>query len=237
MLEYVQNADTKLRRTRSYVWYVVSLLARLNSVLRGTNADVFKTLLYHYRPAPAKVIDVTCGEKHFWDKIKPSLGNATLDGGKGYVVVYSDIRPIGDFQVDYRFILDKYPELEDQFDVVVYDPPYTELTLRVNGVEKWLNNNRYGMDKFKAEMTLSDSHFQLFVKQAWRLLKSDGILIVKLQDTANWWHFRFWENMKPLSLVALHIHDLEQNWAENVMVKNAKMPIPLHAYWFILEKY
>jgi len=228
--------DTKLRKTRSYVWYVVNLLARLKSILNGSNAEVFQQLLAFYLPPPAKIIDVTCGEKHFWDLIKPSLGNATLTGEKGYIAMFSDIRPIGDLQTDYRFILAKYPELEGQFNGVIFDPPYTELTLRVNGVEKWLDNNRYGMDKFKADMTLSDEHFRLFVKQAYRLLNGKGIVIVKLQDTANWWHFRLWDNIRPFTLEALYIHDLGQNWAENVEVKNARKPIPMHAYWFILVK-
>lgn len=211
-------------------------MARLRSILTGSNAEVFKKLLLFYKPPPAKVIDVTCGYKHFWDNLKGSINTMTLDGNKGYEVIFTDIRPIGDYQVDYRFILKKFPEWEGKFDVVVFDPPYTSLTLRVNGVEKWLKGERYGMDGDRGSTSLTEEHFRLFIKQAYRLLKRDGIVIAKLQDTVNWWHFKFYNNIEPFKLEALYIHDLGQNWAENVDVKNAKKPIPIHAYWFILVK-
>jgi hypothetical protein len=37
-------------------------------------------------------------------------------------------------------------------------------------------------------------------------------------------------------LEATYIHDLGQNWAENVEVKNARKPIPLHAIWMVFKK-
>lgn len=211
-------------------------MSRLPSILKGTNAEVFKKLLLYYKPPPAKVIDVTCGYRHFWTLLKPSINTLTLHQTKGYEVVFNDIRPIGDYQYDYREILKHKPEWEGVFDAVVYDPPYTDLTLKVEGVDRWIKGDRYGTDSFKQEETLSEEHFQQFAKQAYRLLKSDGVVIAKLQDTVNWWHFKFYNNIKPLKLEALYIHDLGSNWAEYVEVKNARKPIPKHAYWFILVK-
>jgi hypothetical protein len=209
---------------------------RLKSILKGTNAEVFKTLLLYYRPPPAWILDCTCGYKHFWDEMIGIYDTVTLDGKPPYKIIFTDIRPIGDYQVDYRFILDKFPDWEGKFDVVVYDPPYTELRLKVNGVKKWLKNDRYASDNFKDGISLSENHFKLFIKQAYRLTKRSGIVIAKLQDTVNWWHFKFYNCISPFRLEALYIHDLGQNWAENVEVKNAKKPIPIHAYWFILVK-
>jgi hypothetical protein len=189
-------------------------------------------------------LDCTCGYKHFWDNLKGSINTKTLLDGSwntitksfSYEVVFTDIRPIGDYQVDYRKILDKFPDWAGSFDVVVYDPPYTELTFRVNGVEKWLKKDRYALDNFKDTVSLSEDHFKKFINQAYRLTNSHGIVIAKLQDTVNLWHFKFFNSIKPFELEALYIHDLGQNWAENVEVKYTKKPIPVHAYWFILVK-
>jgi len=211
-------------------------MARLKSILTGSNAEVFKQLLYYYRKPPARIIDVTCGEKHFWDYLKSSLKSQTLDNFGTYDVIFSDIRPLGDIQEDYRYIFDRHPEFKFDFDVIVFDPPYVPLTLRVDGVDKWLGEKeRYGMDK-KQEQLLTKDDLRRFVVQAYMMLKPDGVVIVKLQDTVNLWHFKFWEVLRPFELEALYIHDLGQNWAENVEIKNARKPIPVHAYWFILKK-
>lgn len=211
-------------------------MKRLKSILNGTNAEVFKTLLLYYKPPPATIIDVTCGHKHFWTLLNPMINTATLDGRGSYKVVFSDIRPIGDIQADYRKILDLYPELEGRFDVVVYDPPYTEVSIVVNGYKRWNPSERYATNQFEGDTALTEDHIRAFIKQAYRLLKSDGIVIAKLQDTVNWWHFTFYNNIKPFKLEALYIQNLGQNWAEHVEVRGVKKPIPIHAYWFILTK-
>lgn len=211
-------------------------MARLRSILTGSNSEVFKQLLLFYKPPPARIIDVTCGYKHFWDFLKSYIGTNTLDGTSCYTVIFSDKRPIGDLQEDYRVIADKHPEFNHSFDVIVFDPPYVPLTLKVNGIEKWIGEEeRYAMNHTQEEL-LTKSDLRKFTVQAFQILKPDGVVIVKLQDTVNWWHFKFWEVIYPFELEALYIHNLEQNWAENVEVKNAKKPIPLHAYWFILKK-
>jgi len=211
-------------------------MTRLRSILSGSNAEIFKTLLMFYKTPPCRVIDVTCGYKHFWDLTKSSVNTQDLFGLPAYQVTFSDIRPIGDIQEDYRFIADRHPEFHLAFDVVVFDPPYTPLTLRVDGVDAWLGEKeRYGMEHKQADLLTKDS-LRRFAVQAFQMLKKDGIAIIKLQDTVNWWHFKFWEVIHPFELEALYIHNLGQNWAENVEVKDAKKPIPIHAYWFILKK-
>jgi hypothetical protein len=211
-------------------------MPRLRSILSGSNAEVFKNLLMFYKKPPARIIDVTCGQKHFWDLMKGSINQPDLFGIAGYSVTFSDERPIGDMQEDYRFISDKHPEFRFAFDVIVFDPPYVPLSLKVDGVDKWIGEeDRYGM-AHKQEELLTKDDLRRFVVQAYMMLKPDGVVIVKLQDTVNFWHFKFWEVIHPFELEALYIHDLGQNWAENVEVKNAKKPIPVHAYWFILTK-
>jgi len=211
-------------------------MVRLKSILTGGNAEVFKNLIFYYKPAPARIIDVTCGYKHFWDYLKSSLKNQTLDGFGTYDVIFSDIRPIGDIQADYRTILDDHPEFKLDFDAIIFDPPYVPLTLKVDGVDKWLGKKeRYGMEHTQEQLLTKDD-LRRFVVQAYMMLKPDGVVFVKLQDTVNFWHFKFWDVLSPFTLEALYIHDLGQNWAENVEVKNARKPIPVHAYWFILTK-
>lgn len=211
-------------------------MARLKSILSGSNADVFQQLLTYYKQPPAKIIDVTCGYKHFWDNLKGGINTVDLFGKPTYQVTFSDIRPIGDIQCDYREIANKHPEFRYKFDMVVFDPPYVPLTLKVDGVEKWLGKEeRYGMEHAQDQL-LTKPDLKFFINQAYQITKPDGIVITKLQDTANFWHFKFWEVSPPFILEALYIHNLGQNWAENVEVKNAKKPIPIHAYWFILKK-
>lgn len=203
--------------------------SRLNSILRGSNGQVFRTILTYYKPEPCWVLDCTTGYKHFWDELAVNTSTLGVNAlRESYKVVFSDRRRIADIQADYRWM----PLKDHSVDVVVYDPPYVPITLKVNGYEKWLEGDRYATDEPK----IDENMMQMWAKEAYRVAKRGGIAIVKLQDTVNFWHFKFYNRCRPWEVEALYIHDLERNWAENVVVKNARKPIPLHAYWFVLAK-
>jgi hypothetical protein len=218
----------------------------LDSVIFGDNAEVFTKLITFYKPPPAKVIDVTCGYKRFWAKLLPSISSTGLiSPNQNYDVVFSDIRPLGDIQADYRTIADEHPELVNKFDVVVFDPPYVNSANMIKvatGYKRWMNMDSengsiYAIETEYGELT--PEHMLKFLYQAYKLLKPGGIVIAKLQDTINWWHFKFYEKIEQFGLfelTALYIQYFGKNFMRHINAENRKKPAPVHAYWFILTK-
>jgi hypothetical protein len=249
-------------------------MPRLNSILRGTNPEVFAKLLNFYIPPPATIWDCTCGYRHFWENvltenhtltqvlaedmnyktepITASLGiehyfsaqtsestpqlladlmpgtYKTYKTAESYNVIYSDKRKIGDVQCSYT----KLPVRPRCLDCVVFDPPYVQITLKTKGMETYLKKDRYDTD----QPDIAEEYLKEWAITAFESLKPSGYAIVKLQDTVENWHYKMYNARYKFDLEATYIHDLGQNWAENVEVKNARKPIPLHAIWMVFKK-
>lgn len=178
---------------------------KLPSILRGTKAEVFKKILLKHMPPPALILDATCGYKHFWDELWYAVNTITLAGEEAYTVIFNDIRPLGHIVSDYR----KLPFKENTFDCIVFDPPYTKMHEEVTGYKKWLKGDRFGLNNVD---DFTDSDFQEFAKQAYLVTKSKGIVIVKIQDTGDLWHFKAPKLMQPFKLKTYYIHDFQTNW-------------------------
>ena len=200
----------------------------LPSVIKGANKEVFKKILLHYKPPPARVLDCTCGYKHFWDDLWSIVNTKTLWGEDGYEVIFSDIRPLGHIVADYRYL----PFKESVFDVIVYDPPWTDMIDGVSGYKKWLKGDRFG-DLTKP---IDEDDIRQFVKQAYLLTKSDGIVIFKIQDTGDWWSFKAYELIKPFNLLAYHIMLFDATWRSYKDYETLSKPAQTHSFFLILGK-
>ena len=156
----------------------------------------------------------------------------TYRHAESYRVIFSDRRrlkkPPVDVQADYRLL----PIRERWADCIVFDPPYVKITLKTKGMESYLKGDRYATD----DGDIEEKYLKDWAITAYESLRLGGFAIVKLQDTVQNWHYKMYDNRYKFDLEATYIHDLGQNWAENVEVKNARKPIPMHAIWMVFKK-
>ena len=144
----------------------------------GGNADVFPQILSLHVPQGAVVADVTWGKGVFWRNVPEGL----------YDIKATDIS----MGVDCRDL----PYADRSVDCVVLDPPYMEGFYRKSPAHKAgsgshrsfrsaysngneVNNKFKGTSKWHGAVT--DMYF-LAGREAFRILKDKGILIVKCQD-------------------------------------------------------
>ncbi len=141
----------------------------------GGNADVFPRILALHVPRGSKVADITWGQGVFWKRVPT----------EDYDVIGSDLKT----GVDCR----KLPYKDEEFDCVVFDPPYMEGFFRKSeghlggsgthsAFRRAYSNGEAtteGGPKWHAAVV------DLYVKggkEAARVLKKNGIFIVKCQD-------------------------------------------------------
>jgi hypothetical protein len=134
----------------------------------GTNAEVFPNILNLFVSPKTIIADVTFGKGVFWKNVVP---------GK-YELLKSDLKQ----GVDARAL----PYSDASIGCVVFDPPYmhtpggTAHEGHQNFESYYKNNNPNGTDK-KYHDAVLDLYFRAGA-EAWRVLKYDGIYIVKCQD-------------------------------------------------------
>lgn len=137
------------------------------SAYLGTNDEVFPHILCLYVPKGSVVADVTFGQGVFWRRVPEDA----------YRLKPSDLAT----GIDCR----ELPYQAASIDCVVFDPPYMHTpggTAHVEhqNYEAYYRNNRAGSDKKYHEAVL-DLYFSA-AREAWRVLRSGGIYIVKCQD-------------------------------------------------------
>lgn len=141
----------------------------------GNNADIFAEILRLHVPKGARVIDVTWGKGVFWQKVPQdhySLTKADISMG-----------------VDCR----KLPYPDRSFDCVVFDPPYMEGLFRKSPShmagsgshsafrKAYSNGQPIEETSPKWHAAVTDLYFK-GGREACRVLRPNGILIVKCQD-------------------------------------------------------
>ena len=124
----------------------------------GSNADLFPYVLSLYVSPGASVIDVTYGKGVFWKRVPDQKYNLTA----------ADIQRGIDFTA--------LPYADEEFDAVVFDPPYMN---GGSGVKESLNDcyKNSGVGSYEAV-------YRLYIKgilEAHRVLKKKGVLIIKCQ--------------------------------------------------------
>jgi tRNA G10 N-methylase Trm11 len=136
---------------------------------QGVNADVFPHVLALYVPHGSQIADVTYGRGAFWKAI-PS---------RQYHVVASDVTT----GVDCR----QLPYADASFDCVVLDPPYmhtpggTAHVAHQNFEQYYQNNGTGNSTGAKYHEAVLELYFAAS-REAWRVLRPGGILILKCQD-------------------------------------------------------
>lgn len=144
------------------------------SAYTGVNAEIFPKILDLHVEHGASIADVTYGKGIFWKNVNP----------KKYRLTPSDIQT----GVDCR----KLPYRNESFDCVVLDPPYMEGLFRRsknhlagNGTYKAFrqtySNGEASNGAVKYHAAVLDLYFKAG-QEAFRVLKQEGILIVKCQD-------------------------------------------------------
>lgn len=135
----------------------------------GLNEEIFPRVLELYVSRGSKVADVTFGKGAFWRRVPP----------ESYEVVASDIST----GVDCR----KLPYKPETFDCVVLDPPYmhTPGGTAHEGHQNFENYYRNNGTGNRTELKYHEAVLDLYFKaglEAKRVLKANGIFIVKCQD-------------------------------------------------------
>lgn len=164
--------ETKNKKRRSPKGRTTSDLVLSAHV--GTNAEVFPTILSLHVPKGAKVADVTYGKGIFWKEIREN----------DYDVLATDIKT----GVDCRDL----PYEDATIDCVVLDPPYMEGLFRRNenhlagaGNYAAFRNTYSNGEKTEKGPKYHEAVLDLYFKagaEAYRVLKDNGVLIVKCQD-------------------------------------------------------
>lgn len=140
----------------------------------GGNADIFPKILSLHVTEGSKIADVTYGGGVFWRNVNVSK----------YILVASDIAD----GIDCRAL----PYEKESFDALVLDPPYMEGLLRNNQNHKagngkfssfrnYYSNGNETNDGPKWHAAVTDLYYKAG-QEACRVLKENGILIVKCQD-------------------------------------------------------
>ena len=174
----LENLDSKSSKKRIQGGVTTSDL--LMSAYNDLNENVFPQILNLHVPKGSKIADVTWGKGVFWKKVPKNQ----------YEVLPSDIA----MGIDCRDL----PYENESLDCIVLDPPYMEGFYRKknshkagsgthsafskaysNGDEKNGDSQNNGTKKWHAAVT--DMYFKAGL-EAHRVLKKNGILIVKCQD-------------------------------------------------------
>lgn len=166
------------------------------SARQATNDEVFPDILKLYLPEGSLVADVTYGKGVFWKQVPKG----------SYDVRATDVRT----GVDCR----KLPYGDTTFDCVVFDPPYMHTpggTAHQNhqNFELYYYNNATENGSKKYHEAVLDLYFK-GAREAHRVLKSDGIYIVKCQDEvcANQQRLTHVELINELTQIGLVVEDL-----------------------------
>lgn len=157
------------------------------SAHEGRNAELFPNVLDLHVPVGSKIADVTYGKGVFWKQVPRDA----------YEVYGSDLdsekSPTGE-SVDCREAYDYWNDRDEiPFDCVVLDPPYAEGFFRRNKAMMAGNGSRSSFGDAYSNGEVMDTNgskyhqavFDLYCQagvEAKRMLKDDGVFIVKVQD-------------------------------------------------------
>lgn len=158
---------------------------------QGHNAELFSDIMNLYVPKGASVLDATWGRGKMWDKVAP----------KSYRVTKNDLHnPNLDMQADFR----RLPVENFTFDAEVLDPPYAQHGTPM----KPSIANPYGCDQrgptSEREML---EWYRSGAKEAYRVLKPGGTLIIKTQDAVESGK-QVWKHAELLNLPGFQCEDL-----------------------------
>jgi hypothetical protein len=196
------------------------------SVWHGSDADLLEKMLAFYpRRRPRKILDATVNARQFW------LGSTRK-------VIGLDIDPR--FKPDVVGDNQDMPFGDNQFDVVVYDPPHVP---NQGKTEKDFRT-RYGLVlKSGRRRGFNLNHlYRPFAYEAFRVLRKDGHLFCKIIDYIHhhkyqWAHVEFMKAAVEAGLVAIDcIVKVRKHPIVDPKWKKAHHSRRHHCYWLVFRK-
>lgn len=200
----------------------------------GNSADIFPLILDLHVPPGSVVADVTYGSGIFWQKVPRSK----------YVLRPSDWKT----GIDCRHL----PYESASIDAVVLDPPYMEGLFRATGREMAGAGNYAAFRQTystgeptdegpKYHQAVLDLYFQAG-REAHRVLKPNGVLIVKCQDevSANIQHLTHVEIINEYERIGFYTKDLfvlvRPNRPAVSRIKRQQHARKNHSYFLVFVK-
>lgn len=199
----------------------------LASVWYGDDAELLELMLDFYPKNPPKdILDATVNEGRFWRESMRHIVGMDID---------PKVQP--DIIADNRDM----PCEDECFDVVVYDPPH----IPNQGKDKSKDfNDRFGLVvKSPAECGYNLTHtFRPFLKEAYRVLRKDGMLFCKIADYVHghrfqWAHVEVVVAAREIGFTACDcIVKVRKGPITDPRWKKAHHARRQHCYWLVFRK-
>ena len=205
----------------------ISEYSPLASVWYGEDAELLEHLLRFYpRKTPRRILDATVNGGRFWRGSKRPVIGMDVDPRHRPAIVADNTQ---------------MPVRDSSLDVVVYDPPH----IPNQGKDRSKDfNTRFGL----VQRSSKDNHYTFthtfppFVKEAYRVLKPEGILLCKLTDYVHhhryqWAHIEFINAARDAGLMPCDcIIKIRKGPIIDPRWKNAHHSRRQHCYWLIFRK-
>ena len=199
----------------------------LASVWYGEDAELLERLLCFYpRKRPRRILDATVNGGRFWRGSKRTVIGLDIERRHRPTIVADN---------------SCMPFAGSSFDVVVYDPPH----IPNQGKDKSKDfNTRFGLTmKSSKENHYTFSHtYPPFVREAFRVLKPEGVLLCKLTDYVHhhryqWAHIDFINAAQNAGLTACDcIVKIRKGPIVDPRWKTAHHSRRQHCYWLVFRK-
>lgn len=199
----------------------------LPSVWEGSDAELLDRMLTFYpRKRPKRILDATVNRGRFWE-------------GLSWNVLGMDVEPR--FKPDVVADNRRMPLADACFDVVVYDPPHVPNQGKDNLKDF---NTRFGLVlKSPAASGYNFNHlYPPFLREAFRVLEPEGILLCKIADYVHnhrfqWAHI---EVVRAAEVVGFTACDSIVKVRKGPIVdprwKTAHHARRQHCYWLVFRK-
>lgn len=137
------------------------------SVIEGRDPAVISTMLAFYAPAGARILDATANRRKMWRGVE-------WGGERVFMDIDPTVAPdvVGDFRA--------MPFEPSSFDVIVFDPPHLP-TAAASPASSEQYKRDYGLTLSEHGDNIS-ACFAPFLREAVRVLRSDGLVFAKLKD-------------------------------------------------------
>ncbi len=199
----------------------------LPSVWAGEDAKILEMMLKSYpRKEPQRILDATLNGGRFWrGSTRRVIGIDNVAHHRPSVVADNTATPFRD----------------SFFDVVVYDPPH----IPNQGTDKQKDfHERFGLGgKSPKERGYTFAHtYPPFTKEAYRILKDEGILFCKIVDYVHhhryqWAHVDFINAARQAGFTPCDcIIKIRKGPIVDPRWKNAHHSRRQHAYWLVFRK-
>jgi hypothetical protein len=200
------------------------------SVLEGTDAEALKLLLrLHCDVEQPRILDCTYNVGKMWKGLPFKPHRMDIDPSL-------DVDTVADFTA--------MPFDDGSFDVLVFDPPHLPVAAASEGSSKiW--EQQYGITD-SCEHRQGDNVsplFPLFLREAKRVLREDGIILAKIADLTHnhryqWQHVDFINAVFATGMTpcdALIKRDPKAGNLKSSKWQNVKHLRKAHCYWIVVR--